>query len=139
MIHLKGIDHVVIRVADIAAMTAFYRDVLGCTVERARPDIGLYHLRAGACLIDLVPVDGELGRRGGGAPGKDGRNMDHVCLRVDPFDAAAITAHLKTHGVEPGGVARRFGAEGTGPSIYVTDPEGNTIELKGPPGEDPGS
>ena len=50
-------------------MTRFYCDVLGCQIERARQDIGLIQMRAGQSLIDLVPVDGELGKKGGAAPG----------------------------------------------------------------------
>ena len=88
--------------------------------------------RAGRSLVDLVDVEGKIGKQGGAPPGAQGRNMDHFCLRVDPFDGAAIQAHLKAHGVEPGAVEQRYGAEGDGPSIYFTDPEGNTIELKGP-------
>ena len=132
MIRIREIDHVVLRVIDLPAMLRFYCDILGCTVEREQPAIGLMQLRAGRSLLDLVPVSGELGRKGGAAPGIEGRNMDHVCFRVDPFDARAITEHLTRHGVAIGEVASRFGAEGTGPSIYVNDPEGNTIELKGP-------
>lgn len=59
--------------------------------------------------------------------------MDHVCLRIEPFDADALIAYLKDKGADPGGVESRYGAEGEGPSIYVTDPEGNVVELKGPP------
>jgi catechol 2,3-dioxygenase-like lactoylglutathione lyase family enzyme len=133
MIRIREIDHVVLRVIDLPAMLRFYCDVLGCTVEREQRAIGLVQLRAGRSLLDLVPVTGELGRKGGAPPGVEGRNMDHVCFRVDPFDARAISEHLTRHGVAIGEVASRFGAEGTGPSIYVNDPEGNTIELKGPP------
>jgi catechol 2,3-dioxygenase-like lactoylglutathione lyase family enzyme len=129
----ERIDHVVLRVRDPAASLAFYRDVLGCRIERIREALGLIHLRAGASLIDLVAVDGVLGRRGGPAAGEAGRNVDHVCLRVAPFDEAAIVAHLARHGVRPQGPAtRNFGAEGEGPSLYCLDPDGNTIELKGP-------
>jgi catechol 2,3-dioxygenase-like lactoylglutathione lyase family enzyme len=129
----REIDHLVLRVRDLEAMIAFYRDVLGCAVERRRDDIGLLQLRAGRSLIDLVPVDGKLGRAGGAAPGPEGRNLDHLCLRVEPFDGEAIVAFLREHGAAPGEIASRFGAEGEGPSIYVSDPEGNTVELKGPP------
>ena len=104
-------------------------------MEREQEKIGLTQLRAGRSLIDLVTVEGLLGRMGGAAPGREGRNMDHLCLRVDPFDAEAINDHLRSHGVEAGEVASRYGAEGEGPSIYVEDPEGNTVELKGPPDE----
>jgi glyoxylase I family protein len=132
MFAIKGLDHVVLRVTDVTGMVAFYRDVLGSTVEREQAEIGLYQLRAGAALIDLVDVAGTLGRAGGAAAGKEGRNLDHFCLRVDPFDEAAITAHLARHGVTPVSSGRRYGAEGFGPSLYIEDPEGNTVELKGP-------
>ena len=134
MIHVLGIDHLVLRVKDASRMTRFYCEVLGCKVERARQDIGLIQLRAGQSLIDLVPVDGELGRRGGAAAGVEGRNMDHFCLSVEPFDPLAVIAHLIRHGVVPGETKQRYGADGMGPSIYITDPEGNTVELKGPRG-----
>ena len=132
MFEILGIDHIVLRVADLDRMIAFYCDALGCHVERREDKIGLVQLRAGSSLIDLVPVDGELGRPGGAAPGAGGRNLDHFCLRVGPFDADAIHAHLARHGVEAGPVKTRYGAEGTGPSIYIEDPEGNVVELKGP-------
>ncbi|HBZ05515.1 MULTISPECIES: VOC family protein [Massilia] len=134
-IAIREIDHVVLRVVDLERVERFYRDVLGCTVARRQEAIGLIQLRAGSSLVDLVPVDGKLGRMGGAAPGKEGRNLDHVCFRVEPFDEAAIRAHLAAHGVEAGPLDSRFGAEGDGPSIYLQDPEGNTIELKGPPSQ----
>ena len=131
---VQGIDHVVLRVVDVEGMIRFYQDVLGCAVERRKDDLGLIQLRAGRSLIDLVDAAGELGRKGGGAPGAGARNMDHFCLRIDPFDESAIRAHLRAHGVEAGELATRYGAEGDGPSLYIEDPEGNTVELKGPPG-----
>ncbi len=133
MIRIRDIDHIVLRVVDLDRMLRFYCDVLGCTVERRRDDIGLVQLRAGRSLLDLVPVDGELGRAGGAAPGREGRNLDHFCFRVEPFDETAIRGELERHGVEAGPTATRYGADGQGPSIYVTDPEGNVVELKGPP------
>jgi catechol 2,3-dioxygenase-like lactoylglutathione lyase family enzyme len=132
-IPVRGLDHIVLRVKDIDAMIAFYGEVLGCPVERRQEEIGLYQLRAGTALIDMVPVDGKLGREGGAAPGVGGRNLDHLCLRVEPFDEAAIRRHLEAHGVAAGPVESRYGAEGEGPSIYLLDPERNTVELKGPP------
>jgi catechol 2,3-dioxygenase-like lactoylglutathione lyase family enzyme len=129
---ILGLDHVVLRVTDLDRARNFYCDVLGCRVEVFQKKIGLLQLRAGDSLIDLVPVDGQLGRMGGAAPGTEGRNMDHFCLRVRPFDAAAIMAHLSAHGVDPGKVEQRYGAEGMGPSIYLRDPDGNVVELKGP-------
>ena len=133
MIHIRDIDHIVLRVVDLDAMIRFYCDVLGCTVERRQEAIGLIQLRAGRSIVDLVPVDGELGRAGGAPPGREGRNLDHFCLRVDPFDEAAIRSHLAAHGVQAGPIESRYGAEGRGPSIYLQDPEGNVVELKGPP------
>ena len=135
MIRIREIDHLVLRVVELARMTDFYCGALGCTVERRQDEIGLVQLRAGSSLIDLVPVDGKLGRMGGAAPGPEGRNMDHFCLRVEPFDESAIRAHLLAHGVTAGQVESRYGAEGEGPSIYLTDPEGNVVELKGPPAQ----
>lgn len=130
---LLHLDHVVLRARDGTALTHFYRQVLGCTLERESADAGLVQLRAGDSLIDIVPVDGRLGRAGGQAPAPHGgHNVDHVCLRVDPFDATAIAAHLTRHGVKASEVRHVYGAEGLGPSIYLDDPEGNTVELKGP-------
>jgi catechol 2,3-dioxygenase-like lactoylglutathione lyase family enzyme len=133
MLTIREIDHLVLRVRDVHTMIRFYGEVLGCPVHRRDEKIGLVQLRAGRGLIDLVPVDSEIGRAGGAAPAREGRNLDHFCLRVDPWDADAIAAHLRAHGVTPGEVTQRFGAEGQGPSIYLTDPEGNMVELKGPP------
>ncbi len=133
MFRVRHIDHVVIRARDLERMVAFYRDVLGCAVDRRRDDLGLVHMRAGASLIDLISVDGKLGRQGGAPPAEEGRNVDHLCLRIDPFDEAELRAHLAQHGVEAGETQSNYGAEGEGPSVYIKDPEGNTIELKGPP------
>jgi|SRR5580700_5400938 glyoxylase I family protein len=133
MIRIREIDHLVLRVSDLEKMLKFYCQGLGCSVERRLHAMGLVQLRAGRSLIDLVSVDGTIGRAGGKAPGAEGRNLDHLCLRVEPFDAVAISTHLRKHGASPGEVEQRYGAEGAGPSIYVADPEGNTVELKGPP------
>ena len=131
MFQIHDIDNIVLRVRDLEPMIEFYCTVLGCSVEWRRPDLGLVHLRAGNAMIDLVPVDGELGRRGGAAPGKEGRNLDHVCLRVQPFEVDGIVAHLQSHNVRVGEIRSRFGAEGDGVSIYLSDPEDNAIELRG--------
>jgi len=133
MIRIREIDHLVLRVVNLEQMLRFYCEVLGCAIERRLDEIGLVQLRAGRSLIDLVPVTGKLGQMGGAAPGKEARNLDHFCLRVEPFDEAGIRNHLETNGIEAGSVELRYGAEGEGPSIYLTDPEGNVVELKGPP------
>ncbi|AJK48091.1 VOC family protein [Burkholderia plantarii] len=134
---ILGIDHVVLRTVDVAAMTRFYCDVLGCHVEKTQPELGLVQLRAGASLIDLLARDAPIDRADNGFPGA-GRNLDHLCLRIDPFDADALRAHLAAHAVETGDVAERYGADGYGPSLYLFDPEGNMVELKGPPRAAPG-
>jgi glyoxylase I family protein len=132
MIKIREIDHVVLRARDAARLVDFYCDVLGCTIERRQDSIGLVQLRAGRSLIDIIGVDGPLGRKGGAAPGVEGRNMDHLCLRVEPFDVEAIRAHLAAHGVAIADDGTRYGAEGEGFSLYIEDPEGNSVELKGP-------
>jgi glyoxylase I family protein len=132
MLTIRGIDHVVLRVKDMDAMRRFYCDVLGASHVAYRPEFGMSHLRVGAAMIALGVADGPLGKPGGAAPGPEGRNMDHLCLRVEPFDQDAIVRHLKKCGVSLGDIRNRFGAEGNGISIYLSDPEGNTVELKGP-------
>jgi catechol 2,3-dioxygenase-like lactoylglutathione lyase family enzyme len=136
VIHIREIDHLVLRVVDLDKMLRFYCGALGCSIERRQEALGLVQLRAGRSLIDLVPIDGKLGSAGGAAPGIAGRNLDHFCVRVEPFDEAAIRVHLQAHGLLADPVELRFGAEGQGPSLYVTDPEGNVVELKGPPGSE---
>jgi catechol 2,3-dioxygenase-like lactoylglutathione lyase family enzyme len=127
-IQIRKIDHLVLRVRDIDAMRAFYCDVLGAEHIAYRPKFGMSHLRLGESIVDLVEVD----KRGIRAPAAGGLNLDHFCLRVEPFDQEAIVAHLERHNVALGPIRERYGAEGNGISIYLTDPEGNTVELKGP-------
>ena len=132
-IAIRDIDHVVLRVAALQPMLDFYCNVLGCTIDRRRDDLGLVQLRAGRSMVDLVPVNGPLGRAGGAPPGREGRNVDHISFRLATFDEAGIRRHLEAAGVSAPPTSTRYGADGEGPSIYVTDPEGNTVELKGPP------
>jgi glyoxylase I family protein len=129
---IRGIDHIVLRSREPGRLVAFYRDVLGCSVEREQPHIGLTQLRAGLCLIDVVP-QGALAGAADDASGVH-RNLDHLCLIIEPFDADELAAYLRDQGVQVGDVALRYGAEGEGPSLYVQDPEGNGIELKAPVG-----
>jgi glyoxylase I family protein len=128
-IHVAGLDHLVLRVADLDRAIRFYEDVLGCHVERRLDEPKLVQLRAGTSMIDLVP---------GGAASRSeepaaGRNLDHFAVRISTFDFPALAAHLRRHGVAVGEVRRRYGAEGYGSSLYITDPDGNVVELKGPP------
>lgn len=129
---LRKLDHIVLRVADLKKSLHFYLDVLGCTMDKEQAQIGLYQVRAGQSLIDLVPLDQPLGLMGGAGPSREGRNVDHFAIQIAPFDDAAIRAHLAQHDVEVADAGRRYGAEGNGPSIYIRDPDGNTVELKGP-------
>lgn len=132
MLQIREIDHLVLRVKNYDVMVRFYCEVLGAGLVAHRPQFGMAHLRVGSAMIDLVSVDGPIGKKGGAAPGAEARNLDHFCFRVEPFDQAAIVAHLQAHGVAVGEIARRYGAEGNGVSIYLNDPEGNVVELKGP-------
>ena len=131
----KGLDHVVLRVTDLERSIAFYGQVLGCPVERRVDELGLVQLRAGRSLIDLVAVDSALGRAGGGRPDAQARNVDHFAIAIDAFDEAAIRAQLQRFDVDADETRRLYGAEGYGPSIYLRDPDGNQVELKGPPEE----
>lgn len=129
---MLGLDHVVLRIQDLEKMRKFYCDVLGCTFVDHDTGLGLYQVRAGSALIDLVPLSGKIGSAGGAAPGMEGRNVDHFAIQIDPYDDDAIREYLGAHGVELGETRIRGGAEGEGPAIYIKDPEGNTVELKGP-------
>ncbi|MBN3807367.1 VOC family protein [Paraburkholderia sp. Ac-20336] len=131
-IHIREIDHVVIRATNVETLARFYCDVLGCSLEKEQREQGLTQLRAGRSLIDLLQVGAKLDRAENGMPGT-GRNLDHLCLRIESFDAAALTAHLAAHGTRIGEQGVRYGADGFGPSLYLFDPEGNMVELKGPP------
>ncbi len=131
MFKIQTIDHLVLRVAALPPMLDFYVKVLGCTLDRVEEELGLYQLRAGDALIDLITIDGKLGREGGCAAGREGRNLDHFCLRVEPFDGGKIRAYLSEQGIEAGEPASRYGAQGEGLSLYLRDPEGNGVELRG--------
>ena len=130
-IRLQSIDHVVIRVLNLNQMIAFYCEVLGCQLERGPGEAKLAQLRAGLALVDLVDANGPLGRKGGGVPDHKAPNMDHLCLQLSDWNPDAIRKHLKENNVDFGEIASRYGALGNGPSLYLRDPEGNTIELKG--------
>ena len=129
---IQHIDHIVLRVADLQRSIDFYGQVFGADVVKRNEPLGLVHLRAGTSMIDLVDLAGDIGRQGGAAAGAEGRNVDHFCLRIEPFDEAALIEHLRAHGLSVEKAATRFGAEGNGLSLYCFDPDGNQVELKGP-------
>lgn len=120
---VQQIDHVVLYVSDMDRARRFYEAVLGCELVRHNTKLNLMHLSAGTSMIDLLPLP---------EAATGGKNVDHVALQIDPFDAADLCAHLRHHGVEPTEPRDRFGAGGVGPSLTFLDPDGNTIELKGP-------
>jgi len=131
MIQIRAIDHIVLRTTRLTEMIDFYCGVLGCTLERTLPDdVGLSQLRAGNALIDLVNVDSKLGHAGGPAPAGTGNNMDHFCLQIAPFKRQALLDYLSSHGIEAGSFETRYGAQGYGQSLYIQDPDGNTVELR---------
>ncbi len=131
MLEIAGIDHIVLRTSKLPEMLHFYTRVLGCPVERETSgDIGLTQLRAGSALIDLVTVDSQLGKMGGGAPTKTENNVDHFCLQLKAISETEIKQHLSAHSIVASEFADRYGAQGFGRSIYIKDPEGNTVELK---------
>ena len=132
-IEIRGIDHLVLRVRDLSRSIAFYCGVLGCREERRIEALGLVQLRAGTGLIDLVDVASPLGEQGGPPPGEKARNLDHFALQLEHFDESRLRAQLEAGDVEPGDVGNRYGAQGMGPSMYIRDPDGNVVELKGPP------
>ena len=132
-IRIRGIDHVVLRVSDLERSLHFYTEILDAREERRVANLGLVQLRAGEQLIDLVPLDGQIGQSGGRGPEAEGRNVDHFALRLESFDETNLRVHLEKHDIEPGEVYSRYGADGFGPSMYVKDPDGNVVELKGPP------
>lgn len=129
---ILALDHLVLRAADLERMVDFYTRVLGLALDRRVPELGLVHLRAGRSMLDLIAVSGPLGAPGGAAPGAKGRNLDHLCLRIEPFDETALRDRFAAHGVTLSEVHDNYGAEGRGPSVYLSDPEGNLVELKGP-------
>ena len=131
MFEIAGIDHIVLRTTQLSAMIHFYCDILGCSVERkTSEDIGLTQLRVGNSLVDLVVVDSQLGALGGGAPTLTENNLDHFCLQLKSISESEIKKHLLSHGVSVDDFSKRYGAQGFGPSLYIKDPEGNTVELK---------
>jgi len=131
VLEIAGIDHIVLRTTKLSEMLHFYSKILGCKIEReTSPEIGLTQLRAGAALIDLVAVDSQLGEMGGGPPSSGENNLDHFCLQVAHTTEESITEHLNNHQIKTGKFSPRYGAEGMGNSIYIKDPEGNTVELR---------
>jgi glyoxylase I family protein len=131
MIKPIAIDHIVLRTDRYRELIDFYLDVIGCTLEReTSAEFGLTQLRAGNALIDIVDVNGELGKSGGAAPGPSDNNLDHFCLQIEVFDEPELIGYLKSHGIDCGEFHERYGAQGMGRSLYISDIAGNTVELR---------
>jgi glyoxylase I family protein len=118
-----GLDHVVLRVRDQAASRRFYIDVLGCSLDHVNEKISLVQLRFGEHLIDLLPAPGE------GVEPRSG--LDHFCLSIRCDDLGKVADAPRARGVQVDAeIVERRGAFGVGPSLYLRDPDGYTIELK---------
>jgi len=123
MLRARALDHLVLNCADVDASLRWYCDELG--LEPVRVD----HWRAGtspfpsvrvndATIIDLLAAE------------PSGTNVDHLCLVVEPVDLDAVAASGRFDVVGDGPVEGLFGARGMATSLYVRDPDGNTIELR---------
>jgi glyoxylase I family protein len=128
---LVGLDHVVFLVDDMARAVDFYARVLGCTPGYSYPKLGMEQVWCGAALIVLWDIT-HPGAAAAVPPVAGGRNVDHVCIATSTFDHAAMRAHLAAQGVEIEREAFHGGARGMGHSVYIRDPWGNRLELKGP-------
>ncbi|HEX9993074.1 MAG TPA: VOC family protein [Acidimicrobiales bacterium] len=121
MIEVEAFDHLVLNVADVERSLAWYRDVLGLAPERVeewrRGEAPFPSVRVSAgTVIDLI------------AGARSGENVDHLCLTLAPVDLAELAASGRFEVLE--GPVPRWGARGVGTSLYVRDPDGNTVELR---------
>lgn len=129
---IERLDHLVLRTSDLGRMVAFYELLGGAILRRVEP-LRMVQLRIGASMIDLVDVS----KDGGTAPGGDGRNLDHFAVRISPFVEEEILAFCAAHDIEAEALPfPLLGADGYGPAVYIRDPDGNRVELKGPPSAD---
>ena len=128
---LGHLDHLVLRTSQLEVLLAFY-ERLGCRLERdLREKVGMVQLRLGDSMLDLVEATmDETGDK----------NLDHFAVRVDPFNEADILKFCEEEGIEARSMSfPLYGADGYGPAIYITDPDGNRMELKGPPQSEAGA
>lgn len=125
---LKGIEHVLLLVNGMNDALAFYERVLGAVVESRLPQYGMAELRVGASHLDLVDISV---RQGAWAkpPVTGGRNVDHVAIRIDASDEAALRGYLAACGVEIVEERIEETAAGRSLSLYVRDPSANKLEL----------
>jgi glyoxylase I family protein len=128
---LVGIDHVVFLVDDMSRAMEFYAKVLGCVPGYSYPALGIEQVWCGAALIVLWDTT-HPGAAGASPAVPGGRNVDHLCIATSPFAPEAMRAHLAVHGVAILREATHGGARGMGHSLYIRDPFGNVLEIKGP-------
>lgn len=128
---LTGFDHVVYLVDDMPRALQFYQEVLGCVPGYSYPALGMEQLWCGSCLIVLWDTT-HPGAASAIPPVAGGRNVDHLCIATSPFAPQALRDHLTAHGVAIEREATHGGARGMGHSVYILDPFGNKLELKGP-------
>jgi glyoxylase I family protein len=130
-VNIVGIDHIALRMADLDRAVGFYETILGMPIERRCDELGMVQLRAGTSLVDLVGKRQSADLRVGEAPHSMFRNLDHLCLRVADFDPETIRLTLENANVAVGSIAIRYGSSGNSPSLYLSDTEGNGLELRG--------
>ena len=128
---IVGIDHIALRMADLDRAVGFYGAILGMPIERRRIELGMVQLRAGKSLIDLVCNGRSPVLTLGEARHSKFGNLDHLCLRVAEFNSDKIRIELENAGVAVGPTAIRYGSSGDAPSLYLSDTEGNGLELRG--------
>jgi len=120
---VTGLDHVVLNCADVERSLAWYCGELGLDGERVE------EWRRGEVLFPSVRIDSETLIDLLAAP-RTGVNADHVCLVIEPTDLAALAASGRFDVVSDGPVEGLFGARGLATSLYIRDPDGNTVELR---------
>ena len=123
MVRVVGLDHIVVNCANVERSLAWYCDDLGLVPERVdewrRGEVLFPSVRIDATtIIDLFPAE------------RSGTNIDHVCLVIEPTDLAALAASGRFDVVGDGPAEKLFGAQGEATSLYVHDPDGNTVELR---------
>ncbi len=118
---VKAFDHLVLNVRDVERALEFYAGTLGLEEERVA------EWRAGKAPFPSVRVNEstiiDLVHRPRGES-----NVDHICLVVDPVDWQQVIDSGVFAVLE--GPVSRFGARGVAQSVYVRDPDGNTVELR---------
>ncbi len=131
MFKIKRLDHLVIKTINIKEMTSFYCFILGYKIQRdSLKETGLLELSAGESMIDLFDSRHESNLNTFSSESKN-NTIDHFCILLDNFDETDIKVHLKSFGVECSEIEMNYGSSGYGPSIYIHDPDGNKVELKG--------